>query len=77
MTQPQRGDVWWADLPEKGRPALILTRDAGDGMPVACAATLDNVTTVDRSFLTQRITRLGEERMAGVCVALATATACR
>lgn len=101
---PRRGDVWWAELPDKRRPVLILTRDAAipvlrtllvapitrrvrgivtevaldadDGMPTPCAATLDNLTTVDRSFLTQRITRLGDERMAGVCSALATATGC-
>lgn len=105
MTSPRRGDVWWAELPEKRRPVLILTRDAAipvlrtlvvapvtrrvrgivtevaldadDGMPTACAATLDNVTTVDRAFLTERITRLGDERMAGVCFALATATGCQ
>ncbi|MBW3557799.1 MAG: type II toxin-antitoxin system PemK/MazF family toxin [Actinobacteria bacterium] len=102
---PRRGDVWWAELPEKRRPVLVLTRDAAipvlrtllvapvtrrvrgiatevpldaeDGMPVECAATMDNVTTIDRSFLTQRITRLGPDRMTRACVALAIATSCR
>ncbi len=102
---PRRGDVWWAELPEKRRPVLVLTRDAAipvlrtllvapvtrrvrgiatevlldaeDGMPAECAATMDNVTTIDRSFLTQRITRLGTDRMTRACVALAIATSCR
>jgi mRNA interferase MazF len=29
VTEPRRGEVWWADVPEAGRrPALVLTRDA-------------------------------------------------
>lgn len=29
MTAPQRGDVWWAEVPDAGRrPVLVLTRDA-------------------------------------------------
>lgn len=50
--------------------------DASDGMPAACALTLDNVTLVRSSFLTERIVRLAPERMQAVCEALAVATAC-
>lgn len=29
---PQRGEVWWAEVPEAGRrPVLVLTRDAAIG----------------------------------------------
>lgn len=29
MTAPQRGDIWWAEVPDAGRrPVLVLTRDA-------------------------------------------------
>ncbi|CAN5821224.1 type II toxin-antitoxin system PemK/MazF family toxin [soil metagenome] len=50
--------------------------DESDGMPVACVLTIDNLTTVQRSLLTRRITVLTPERMRQVCAALAFATAC-
>jgi mRNA interferase MazF len=29
VTAPQRGDIWWAEVPDAGRrPVLVLTRDA-------------------------------------------------
>jgi len=29
VTEPRRGEVWWADVPDAGRrPALVLTRSA-------------------------------------------------
>ncbi|MGI8661939.1 MAG: type II toxin-antitoxin system PemK/MazF family toxin [Acidimicrobiales bacterium] len=32
MTSPQRGEVWWAEVPDAGRrPVLVLTRDAAIG----------------------------------------------
>ncbi|MGI8438823.1 MAG: type II toxin-antitoxin system PemK/MazF family toxin [Thermoleophilaceae bacterium] len=50
--------------------------DASDGMPAPCVLTLDNVTLVRTSLLTERIVRLAPERMRAVCDALAIATAC-
>lgn len=50
--------------------------DEGDGMPRACVANLDNVATEPVVFLTERLTRIGPERMDEVCRALAHATGC-
>lgn len=50
--------------------------DKGDGMPVSCVLTLDNLTLVRTSLLTEPITTLGPERMAEVCNALMAATDC-
>lgn len=49
---------------------------ASDGMPADCALTLDNVTLVRVTLCTDRITRLGLERMQDVCEAMRIATAC-
>jgi mRNA-degrading endonuclease toxin of MazEF toxin-antitoxin module len=38
-----------------------------DGMPVACAIGLDNLRTVPRALLTERITRVDEAKMDAVC----------
>ncbi len=51
--------------------------DAGDGMPEACALSLDNVTLVPKELFRTRITRLSAERMSEVCRALAHASGCR
>jgi mRNA interferase MazF len=51
--------------------------DQDDGMPTPCALSLDNIITLPKSLLTNRICRLGPERMAEVCAALGTATGCR
>ena len=48
----------------------------GDGMPVSCVLSLDNVTTVPKSLLTERITRLAPAKLAELCAALAVATGC-
>jgi len=45
-------------------------------MPAKCALALDNVTPIRVAFCTDRITRLGADRMREVCDALAVATAC-
>jgi mRNA interferase MazF len=50
--------------------------DEGDGMPTACAVTLDNVRIVRRSLLTSRITALTTATMSRVCDALAVAVDC-
>ena len=50
--------------------------DEQDGMPAACVLTIDNLTTVEQTYLTSRITVLDPTLMHQVCVALAFATAC-
>jgi mRNA interferase MazF len=47
-----------------------------DGMPEECVLSLDNVATIPKSFFTDRITRLGPDRLAEVCSGLAVATGC-
>jgi mRNA-degrading endonuclease toxin of MazEF toxin-antitoxin module len=47
-----------------------------DGITQDSAISLDNVRTVPRSLLTERITTLRGARMHEVCRALALATAC-
>lgn len=47
-----------------------------DGMPTACALSLDNISTIRTSFLTSRLTVLGPDGMHAVCRARTTATAC-
>jgi mRNA interferase MazF len=48
----------------------------GDGMPIACAISLDNLRTVPQALLTEPITRLEPARMSAICQALAHATGC-
>ena len=50
--------------------------DEDDGMPTACVVTVDNVTVVERAYLTSRITTLSPLRLRQVCEALTFATAC-
>ena len=47
-----------------------------DGMPRDCALSFDNLTTVPKSFLTERITRLSPAKLAELCVALEVAAGC-
>jgi mRNA interferase MazF len=49
---------------------------APDGMPTECAISLDNLSTVPRTLLTEPITRLPGARMQEVCRALGVATGC-
>lgn len=51
--------------------------DEADGMPKECVVTLDNVRTLPRAFLRDRITSLSGSKMHEVCGALAIATGCR
>lgn len=53
---------------------VVLDRD--DGMPERCALSFDNVTTLPKALLTERICRLDVERLAGACRALTIATGC-
>ena len=52
---------------------VVLTRD--DGMPAVCAANFDNVQTVPKHRLGERITRLPPSRLAEVAKALSFALA--
>jgi mRNA interferase MazF len=47
-----------------------------DGMPEECVVSLDNVRTVPRALLGDRIASLAGKRMHEVCEALAIATGC-
>jgi mRNA interferase MazF len=47
-----------------------------DGMPEACVASFDNVHTLRRTALRQRITRLGDTRMNEACRILTRALGC-
>ena len=50
--------------------------DAADGMPEACALSLDNLTLVPKELFRSRMTRLSVERMGEVCRALGLASGC-
>lgn len=60
----------------RGIPTEVAL-DQDDGMPAPCALSFDNIITLPKSLLTDRICRLGPDRMAEACVALGTATGCR
>ena len=47
-----------------------------EGLPIACAASLDNVTTIRKAFLTRRLGTIDRVRRREVCDALAAATDC-
>ncbi len=53
---------------------VLLTED--DGMPRSCVLSLDNVMTMPKALLTERICRLRGERMIEACRALQLATGC-
>ncbi len=47
-----------------------------DGMPTECALSFDNLVTVPKSLLTERITRLPPARLAELCMSLNVAAGC-
>jgi mRNA interferase MazF len=53
---------------------VLLSED--DGMPERCALSFDNVTTLPKALLTERICRLGVERLTEACRALKIASGC-
>ena len=53
---------------------LALTRS--DGMPDDCALSFDNLATVPKALLTERITRVPEARLDELCDSLRAATGC-
>lgn len=59
----------------RGIPTEVaLGRD--DGMPGECALAMDNLSTVPKALLTDRITRLGPDRLRELCAALNVAAGC-
>lgn len=54
-----------------------LELGADDGMPADCALAFDATTLMPKIFLTERITRLGIDRMTAVCRTLRMATGCQ
>ncbi len=50
--------------------------DRSDGMPEACAVSLDNVSLVPKAYFTERICTLEPNRMQAVCDAVGDATDC-
>jgi mRNA interferase MazF len=50
--------------------------NAEHGMPRPCVVSLDNLHTIFRGFLTERVTTLDEATMSQVCQALRVAVAC-
>ena len=50
--------------------------DRDDGMPERCVLSLDNVRTVPKAQLAERITRLSPARLEEVCTALDRALGC-
>ena len=47
-----------------------------EGMPVACAISLDNLRTVPQGLLIERITRIDAAKLDSVCRALARSAGC-
>lgn len=47
-----------------------------EGLPEKCAATFDNLQPIRRSFLTQRVGRLGDARHSELCRALSALADC-
>ena len=59
----------------RGIPSEVrLTRE--DGMPDDCALSFDNLATVPKALLTERITTVAPERLHELCTALDVATGC-
>jgi mRNA interferase MazF len=50
--------------------------DVDEGMPHPCALSLDNVLTVPKALITERITSLGPAKLTELCRALNTAVDC-
>ena len=59
----------------RGIPTEVLL-DETDGMPESCALSLDNVASIPKSWMVERICRLGPERLHDVCRVLSVATGC-
>lgn len=60
----------------RGLASEVLLEPGVDPVPQACAVNLDWVESVAVAVLTERLGRLGHDRMGSVCDALAVAVAC-
>jgi mRNA interferase MazF len=95
-----RGEVWWARLPEPAgrRPVVLVSRQSAyavrtsitvvevsrtvrgissevplgvrDGLPRRCVANADNVVTIPKTWLDERIAALRDEKVAALDKAL-------
>jgi mRNA-degrading endonuclease toxin of MazEF toxin-antitoxin module len=59
----------------RGIPTEV-SLDESDGMPLACVLALDGVSLIRPALCTERIARLGADKLHAVCEALRAATAC-
>jgi mRNA interferase MazF len=59
----------------RGIPTEV-TLTTADGMPESCALSFDNVATVPKALLTERVAQLSDARLEEVCRALRTAAGC-
>jgi mRNA interferase MazF len=50
--------------------------DVDEGMPYPCALSFDNVLTIPKTLITEKITTLGPAKLAELCRALNTAVDC-
>lgn len=57
-------------------PTEVRLSQRDDGMPDDCAISLDNLRTVPKALLTERMTSLSGSQMHEVCTALDMATGC-
>ena len=105
MSQPVKGEIWWGESPDsKGRPYLVMTRDAAipvlrtvlvapvtrtargipsevalgppEGLPGACAASMDNLLAFPKTMLVRRMGALAPTRRTEACAAIRAATDC-
>lgn len=53
-----------------------VTLDEADGLPDLCVATFDNLQPIRRTFLTERLGRLGPTRRDEICRALSAMSDC-
>ena len=60
----------------RGIPTEVALTQRDDGMPDDCAISLDNLRTVPKALLTERIASLSGAQMHDVCTALDLATGC-
>ncbi|MGH8933582.1 MAG: type II toxin-antitoxin system PemK/MazF family toxin [Egibacteraceae bacterium] len=60
----------------RGIPVEVALSRLDDGVTEDCVISLDNVETVPKAFLVEKMTTLSTVRMAEVCAALATAIDC-
>lgn len=59
----------------RGIPTEVFL-DTDDGMPEPCALSFDNLTTMPKAFLVERLCRLPLAKMAQACQALRIASGC-